>query len=162
MSLSAALWLGFLEIQANRIYQIFSDVLNNGPTLAERTTLEAHDSFGQVSTARSRLCLQPRASLITLSSDSPTPCVTEHLPQRCRVSSLAPSPHSTSAHCHWVKREGKKKKIHSTPAQCQRMSRAAEERCLSTEGGEGEPGITGSRTLTNAPVRNNKQMRMNK
>ena len=33
--------------------QIFSDMLNNGPTLAERTTLEAHVSFGRVSTARS-------------------------------------------------------------------------------------------------------------
>lgn len=78
-------------------------------------------SFGHVSPARPRLCLQPRASLITLSSDSPIPCVTQHLPQHCRLSSLAPSPHSTSAHCHWAKREGEK--IHSTPAQCQQMSR---------------------------------------
>lgn len=51
-----------------------------------------------------------RMSLPAPSSDSP--CVTEHLTQHCRVSSLAPSPHSTSPCCHWVKGG---KKIHSSP-----------------------------------------------
>lgn len=116
-SLSAPLWLGFLEMKPNGIYKIFSDMLNNGPTGLKGRRV----SFGHVSPARPRLCLQPRASLITLSSDSPIPCVTQQLPQHCRLSSLAPSPHSTSAPCHWAKREGEK--IYSTPAQCQQMSR---------------------------------------
>lgn len=53
----------------------------------------------------------PSATASPPAPSSRSPCVTEHLPHRCRVSSLALSPHSTSPCCHWVNGGKKKKSI---------------------------------------------------
>lgn len=96
-----------------------------------------------------------RTSPSAPSSDSP--CITEHLPQPCRVSSLAPSPHSASPCCHWVKGG----KIHSSPTNGSKWFglRPAGEVALKLWH------ITGNRAasaLAKASIRNNKQIRVNK
>lgn len=124
------IWLQFFEISRNRVHKRGRNIVENAILWCQ---FKWWVQFGWMADWR-RMALSDwcswapltpvwhghnglsdsscaRASPPAPSSDSP--CVTEHLPQHCRVSSLAPSPHSTSPCCHWVK--GGKKSIAPQP-----------------------------------------------